>query len=329
MKNYYKILGVPMNAGPEEIKQAYKSLIGIYDPQLHADDRYSYERYQNITIAYNTLMNPERRRDYDRILGSILSPAELRELQRARQSGSRDTPLAQAPQEQAQTHPDSRTLAPAARRSRLRPLVYAAASLALILAPGIYLFQLVSESGEKNSPALAWNSWKISDSPALQSPFESLASGRKLKESAPVPSNDEEKAELKRATDSPVEATPKAIKPESESITSLKDPAPQEVKSPLPISRPSADKEAKEVPVLAAHSESWREERESEVLPLGTSQVEVLKRQGTPSTIVRYGPDQETWLYLDGSIHFRNGRMISYNSEHQPMGLTHPRQISQ
>lgn len=340
MKNYYKILGVPMNAGPEEIKQAYRSLLQIYDPQQPTDDRYSQERYQNITIAYNTLMNADRRRDYDRILSSILSPAEMRELQRARQSLEKDSspvlpsfepsmapPQALKDQDRGKTMPLPSSL-PAQRRSRLRPLAYIAASLALVLVPGYFLFQLASSSDLSSSEPLAWNAWSWSNSPALQAAKPSPASTSSSKavaapsprDSAPLPS--------------PKPAPVTARKAEPTTSPSLSEPmVAREEKESRPAYAPK-----NEGPASSRAEESLAQNRETEIptiggiqepLPLGTSQVEVLKKQGTPATIVRYGPDQETWLYLNGSIHFRNGRMISYNSEQQPLGLIHPRTIGQ
>ena len=66
--NYYQILGVSSDATPEEIRQAYRRLARQYHPDLHAGDKASEEKFKEISLAYETLHDPQRRRDYDRHL---------------------------------------------------------------------------------------------------------------------------------------------------------------------------------------------------------------------------------------------------------------------
>lgn len=72
MKNYYKVLGVPQSASADEIKKAYKVLAQQYNPDKNRGDKYAEERFIDISVAYKTLTDIEKRKDYDRILTDIL-----------------------------------------------------------------------------------------------------------------------------------------------------------------------------------------------------------------------------------------------------------------
>lgn len=65
MKDYYKILGVERQAGPEEIKKAYRKLAKQYHPDVIKDDRAKQNRMYEIQEAYACLENEERRKKYD------------------------------------------------------------------------------------------------------------------------------------------------------------------------------------------------------------------------------------------------------------------------
>lgn len=62
-KDYYEILGVPKNAGDDEIKRAYRKLAHQYHPDKNkGDDR----KFKEINEAYQVLSNKEKRAQYDR-----------------------------------------------------------------------------------------------------------------------------------------------------------------------------------------------------------------------------------------------------------------------
>ncbi len=74
MSDCYEVLGVARNASDEEIKRAYRDLARRYHPDSHPDDPEAEERFKEITLAYETLRDPERRRRYD-VFGETPSAA--------------------------------------------------------------------------------------------------------------------------------------------------------------------------------------------------------------------------------------------------------------
>lgn len=68
--NYYKILEVDIDASPEVIEKAYKTLVKKYHPDLQESnlkDEYE-EKIKIINEAYETLSNPNLRAKYDETL---------------------------------------------------------------------------------------------------------------------------------------------------------------------------------------------------------------------------------------------------------------------
>ena len=70
-KNYYEILGVNQKASQEEIRAAYRKLARQYHPDLHQNSKEAEERFKEINKAYQTLIDPERRKKYDREIASF------------------------------------------------------------------------------------------------------------------------------------------------------------------------------------------------------------------------------------------------------------------
>lgn len=65
-RDYYQVLGVGQDAGPEEIKRAYRRLAHKYHPDKNPGDKTSEELFKEATEAYEVLANPEKRASYDR-----------------------------------------------------------------------------------------------------------------------------------------------------------------------------------------------------------------------------------------------------------------------
>ena len=63
--NLYNILGVNKDASSEEIKKAYRKLSMKYHPDRNSGDKTAEEKFKEISVAYATLSNPQKRSEYD------------------------------------------------------------------------------------------------------------------------------------------------------------------------------------------------------------------------------------------------------------------------
>jgi molecular chaperone DnaJ len=61
----YVVLGVSRGATVSDVKRAYRRLARRYHPDINPGDRAAASLYQRISEAYETLVDPERRREYD------------------------------------------------------------------------------------------------------------------------------------------------------------------------------------------------------------------------------------------------------------------------
>jgi len=62
MSHLYGVLGIARDADNAQVKSAYRNLAKAYHPDLRGG---SEQRFREISHAYETLVNPERRAAYD------------------------------------------------------------------------------------------------------------------------------------------------------------------------------------------------------------------------------------------------------------------------
>jgi len=77
-RDYYAILGVPRNATPEEIKEAYRRLAKEYHPDKNPSPE-AEEMFKLVNKAYHVLSDPAKRAEYDALYDVMMSRASAHE----------------------------------------------------------------------------------------------------------------------------------------------------------------------------------------------------------------------------------------------------------
>ena len=64
-KDYYKTLGVPKDAKPDQIKKAFRKIARENHPDQHPGDKSAEQRFKEASEAHDVLSDPDKRREYD------------------------------------------------------------------------------------------------------------------------------------------------------------------------------------------------------------------------------------------------------------------------
>src|SRR5215211_8962704 len=65
--DYYAVLGVSASATQEEIKKQYRKLAAKHHPDKNQSDPKAADRFKEISEAYTTLGDPDKRKQYDQM----------------------------------------------------------------------------------------------------------------------------------------------------------------------------------------------------------------------------------------------------------------------
>lgn len=67
MADYYQTLGLSKNASQDEIKKSFRKLARQYHPDKNPGDKAAEDKFKEVNQAYETLSDPEKRKQYDEL----------------------------------------------------------------------------------------------------------------------------------------------------------------------------------------------------------------------------------------------------------------------
>jgi molecular chaperone DnaJ len=92
-RDYYQILGLERRASQDDIRKAYRKLARKYHPDINPGNKEAENKFKEISVAYDALSDPEKRKLYDEFgeagLASGFDAEKARSYQRWQQQSSR------------------------------------------------------------------------------------------------------------------------------------------------------------------------------------------------------------------------------------------------
>ncbi|HWQ75665.1 MAG TPA: molecular chaperone DnaJ [Syntrophomonas sp.] len=74
-RDYYEVLGVSRDAGPDQIKKAYRQLAKKYHPDVNKDDKDAADKFKEVAEAYEVLSDEQKKAAYDRFGHDAFDPS--------------------------------------------------------------------------------------------------------------------------------------------------------------------------------------------------------------------------------------------------------------
>ncbi len=66
-QDYYATLGTPEDAGPDDLKKAYRKQAMQFHPDRNPGDKQAEDKFKDINEAYDVLKDDQKRAAYDRL----------------------------------------------------------------------------------------------------------------------------------------------------------------------------------------------------------------------------------------------------------------------
>lgn len=310
MKNYYKVLGISESATINEIVDAYKMLAPQYHPDNNKGDEYAQERFIDLSVAYKTLINSDIRKDYDRILKGTLetdgniktgtATASIDLHDSISQNGEHNTKL-------------SKTV----RYVAIFSILFIIASIAITIVKVVNNRSGSAVTNTANTIAPIQQ-----DAPTQNTLPNSTADNNTsgdVVSNNPIVTNTGNSSDVTTNTASPIgdnsktdnttEIVEKTI-PNTKPAVTTANKTTKDAKDKIANTKPSTDNATDKKNVVK--TDVAPKVTKAPSFTVESSKSDVLKIQGTPTSIVRYKNNTEVWSYGASKVVFVNDAVATF-----------------